>query len=67
MKDPINTLMELNEITLRLNAAQTLIDYGRTIATMDQQYQLALDRKQTEVDAKRVLIEKTMADIRSRN
>lgn len=67
MKDPIITLMELNEVTLTLNNVQTLIDYGRTIAPMDRKYQLALDRKQTEVDAKRVLVEKTMADIRSRN
>lgn len=65
--DPVETLIELNDVTLRLNATQTLIDYGRTIAPMNQLFQLELDRKQSEVDAKRVLIAQTMADIRNRN
>lgn len=67
MQDPIETLIKLNEITTELNNVQILIDYGRTIAPMDQYFQLALDRKQTEVDEKRVLVAQTMADIRNRN
>lgn len=66
-QDPIVTLIELNDITLKLNATQTLIDYGRNIAPTDQLYQLELDRKQTEIDQKRTFVAMTMADIRNRN
>jgi len=66
-RDPVITLLGLNEMTLKLNAMQTLVDYGRTLAQNDQLFQLALDRKQTEIDEKRALIAYTMADIRNRN
>ena len=66
-KDPIVTLIELNDVIVKLNATQNLIDYGRTVAPRDQLYQLELDRKQAEVDHKRAFVAMTMADIRNRN
>jgi len=66
-KDPIVTLIELTNVILKLNATQTLIDYGRTVAPSDQLYQLELDRKQTEIDEKRAFVAMAMADIRNRN
>ena len=66
-RDPIVTLINFNSVIIKLDATQTLIDYGRTIAPTDQLYQLELDRKQTEVNQKRALIAQAMADIRNRN
>lgn len=67
MTDPINTLIELNSITLHLNEVQSWIDNARTAAPTNQVVQLNLDREQTRVNEKRKMVALMMLDIRSRN
>lgn len=67
MYDPFSTLILLNTATLQLDDVQSWIDSARTTFPADQQWQLKLDRKQTEVDQKRELIETFKLDIARRN
>ena len=66
-RDPVVTLLGLNRMTLQLNETQAIIDQARAIAPTDQYLQLELDRTQSDIDAKRAMIELAMADIRNRN
>lgn len=63
----INTFIRLNEILLGLEEVQDWIDHTRYIAFTHQGIQLELDRKQSELNDRRELIEALMFDIASRN
>ena len=65
--DPIDTLIRLDEALIDLDTVQSWIDDARIAAPRNQHVQLELDRRQAEVDRKRVWIAVCMADIRSRN
>jgi hypothetical protein len=67
LRNPITTLARLNEVTLELNLEQRWIDHARGVASTNQIVQLELDRQQTEVNAKREMIELAMFDIANRN
>ena len=67
MENPITTLAHLNGLTLELDQVQEWIDYARVAAPTNQTVQLELDRKQTEINERRQLIEFVMVDIASRN
>lgn len=67
MTDPISTLLELNAITQTLEETEMWINAGRVSFPNDQLFQLEMDRRQSDVDAKRALVEALKYDIRSRN
>jgi hypothetical protein len=66
-KDPIISLIKLNDQIIKLDHLQKRIDEARKIASGNQSIQLELDRHQSDVDNKRKLIALTMLDISSRN
>jgi hypothetical protein len=66
MTNPIRALMELNQMTLDLDRFQVNIDEARSMSE-DQAFQRALDRKQAEINYKRVVVSDLMAHIRNRN
>lgn len=67
MQDPITTLIQLNELTLELDEVQSWIDHVRSVVKTNQVVQLKLDRHQTDVNARRLLIEQVKFSIASRN
>ena len=67
LRNPITTLAQLNEITLDLNVEQGWIDHARNAAPRNQIVQLELDRQQTEINARREMVELAMFDISNRN
>ena len=67
MTDHITTMFQLVDIIESLDKVQEWIDNARTAASTNQIVQLTLDRKQIEVDQKRMLVAGLMADIRNSN
>jgi len=67
MTDPLTTLIRLTDDISHLDHVQDLVFLARLESQTDQETQLKLDRQQTEIDRKRMLLEIIMADIRNRN
>lgn len=67
MPNPIDTLFALNSVTQDLDTVQSWVDRARTCAGINQEVQLVLDRKQTELDEKRAKIELLKLQIASSN
>jgi hypothetical protein len=67
MSDPISTLFQLNDLSEQLDMTQAWINSARMHHPTNGEVQLELDRKQTEVDAKREAIARLMFDIPRRN
>lgn len=67
MPNPIDTLFALNSVTQDLDAVQSLINCARVAAATNQKLQLELDRRQTDLDTKRVNIELLKRHIASSN
>ena len=67
MSDPITTLLELNTIQLACDEVQQWIDHGREMFPTDQAFQLEMDRRQTEIDDKRMFVATLRRDISMRN
>jgi hypothetical protein len=66
-RDHLDILFDLTDQIVELDVRQAWINLARAAAETNQAVQLILDRKQTEVNRKRLLIEGMMADIRSQN
>jgi hypothetical protein len=66
-RDHLDILFDLTDQIVELDVRQAWINLARSAAETNQAVQLILDRKQTEVNRKRLLIEGMMADIRSQN
>lgn len=66
-KDPVTTLFELTDEIQELDRTQYMVDRSRELHPDDQMVQLAMDRRQADIDRKRTFIAVMMADIRSRN
>lgn len=67
LNNPIDTLLALNEVTEELDQLQMLINTARNANPRNEYVQLQLDRKQTDVNARRKLVKRAMLDISSRN
>lgn len=66
-RNPIDTLITLNEATESLDRMQTLVNESRYCNPQDQTVQLEMDRTQASIDKHRELIRLAMLDISSRN
>jgi hypothetical protein len=57
MSNHLAVLMELNRITQDLDGVQGWIDFARNASPTNQIVQLEMDRKQTQIDLRRMEVE----------